>query len=56
VVRDRDDSTVRLDVAGTAYDVWVRRTAGESTQLLTCRAVLENPVPAYDVIRVRRAE
>ena len=56
VVRDRDDSTVRLDVAGTAYDVWVRRTAGESTQLLTCRAVRENPVPAYDVIRVRRAE
>lgn len=56
VAQAGSDTTVRLDVSGTAYDVVVRRTTGESTQLLTCRAVRENPTPAYDVLRVHRAE
>ena len=56
VRQDGADVDVRLDVSGTAYDVLVRRTAGESTQLLTCRALRENPVPAYEVLRVEQAE
>lgn len=55
VSHDGADVAVRLDVSGTAYDVLVRRTAGES-HLLTCRALQENPVPAYDVRRVAKAE
>ena len=54
--RDGDETTVRLDVAGTSYDVLVRRTTAQGTQLLTCRAAQENPVPAYDVMGVKRTE
>jgi len=43
-------------VAGTSYDVLVRRTTAQGTQLLTCRAAQENPVPAYDVMGVKRTE
>jgi hypothetical protein len=56
VAQNGSDTAVRLDVSGTAYDVVVRRTTGESPQLLTCRAVNENPAPAYEVLRMKRAE
>lgn len=53
--RSGDDTFVRLDVAGTPYDVRVRRTAGEELHQLTCRARRTNPVPAFDVVEVSRA-
>jgi hypothetical protein len=43
---------VRLDVAGTAYDVRVRRTPGEPHQL-SCRAASPSPAPAVEVLSVR---
>jgi hypothetical protein len=52
VQRDGDLSVVRLEVAGTAYEVRVRRTAGRAHQL-TCRAVRDNPVTEHEVVDVR---
>jgi len=54
--RDGDVTGMRLDVAGASYEVLVRRTTGRSTQLLTCRAEQENPVPAYHILGIRRTE
>lgn len=54
VARAGTETSVRLDVGGTAYDVVVRRTEGEE-HLLTCRATLAQPAPAYEVVQVRRA-
>jgi hypothetical protein len=45
-------TAVRLDVAGTPYDVRVRRTAGDESHQLTCRAHRTNPVPAFEVVEV----
>jgi hypothetical protein len=47
------ETAVVLDVSGTSYDVLVRCTQPEQGRLLTCRAGRENPVPAYDVLRLR---
>jgi hypothetical protein len=55
VERDGPLSVVRLDVAGTAYDVRVRRSQGEQLHRLTCRAGRDNPVPEHEVLDVRRA-
>jgi hypothetical protein len=53
-VRDGADTSVRLDVAGTPYDVLVRRTAGEHPHLLTCRAARAQPAPVLEVVSVSR--
>jgi hypothetical protein len=53
--RSRDDSrvtTVRLDVAGTAYDVVLRLTHAAEQQQLTCRALHPDPVPVHEVLSV----
>jgi hypothetical protein len=54
--RSGEDTSVVLDVDGTSYDVVVRCTQTEATQLLTCRAARENPAPTYEVVRLRRSE
>jgi hypothetical protein len=54
--RSGEDTSVVLDVDGTSYDVVVRCTQTEATQLLTCRAARENPAPTYEVVRIRRSE
>jgi hypothetical protein len=46
---------LRFDVAGTAYDVRVRRSQDDARHRLTCRATRDNPVPAYDVEALSRA-
>lgn len=46
------DTTVRLDVAGRAYDVLVRRTPTGDEHLLTCRATRPNPTADYAVLAV----
>jgi hypothetical protein len=51
--RSGDDTTVVMAVGETSYDVVVRRSTAPATALLTCKAVRENPVPAYDVVQVR---
>lgn len=48
------ETDVVLDVAGTAYDVRVRRVEGEAQQL-TCQAKRDNPVPVFDVTSLGRA-
>jgi hypothetical protein len=48
------DATARMEVAGTAYDVLVRREPGQERHLLTCRASKENPVPGYRVVGITR--
>jgi hypothetical protein len=52
--RDQDDVTARLDVAGTTYDVVVRRSRTEQEHLLTCRARRAETAPTYDVLSVTR--
>ena len=52
VRRHADDTVVALDVAGTPYDVRVRRSLAEERHQLTCRARRENPYPAYDVVEI----
>ena len=53
-VSSRDDvATVRLDLAGTPYDVRVRRTTGEERHQLTCRVLRPSAVPGYEVLDVR---
>jgi len=54
LAHDGADTSVRLDVAGTPYDVLVRRTVGDERHLLTCRAVRQNPTPTHEVVDVRR--
>ena len=51
VRRDGDLSVVRLEVAGTGYDVRVRRTSGDAHRL-TCRAGRDSPVPDHEVLDV----
>ncbi len=53
VERDGPLSVVRLEVAGAAYDVRVRRSVGERPHRLTCRAQRDNPVPEHEVLEVR---
>jgi len=53
VERDGPLSVVRLEVAGAAYDVRVRRSTGEARHRLTCRAQRDNPVPEHEVLDVR---
>ena len=55
VRRSGDDVTVLLDVAGTTYDVRVRRSTGEDAHRLTCRAVRSEPAPAFEVLSVSPA-
>jgi hypothetical protein len=50
--RDGDDTVVRLDVAGTGYDVRVRRTQDPSRHRLTCRSNRDNPAPGYEVLSI----
>jgi hypothetical protein len=47
---DGADTRVRLDVAGSTYEVLVRRTTPDEVHQLTCRAPRSSPVPAYDVV------
>jgi hypothetical protein len=49
--RDGDLSVVRLEVAGTEYDVRVRRSTGEPHRL-TCRAGRDSDVPGHEVVDV----
>ncbi len=51
--RRGDDTRVRLDVAGSQYDVLVGQRDGDEEHLLTCRAPASSPVPSYDVVGVR---
>ena len=53
--RSGDDTTVVLEVDGTAYDVVVRASESDERQLLTCRAQRESPVPSYDVVSLQAA-
>jgi hypothetical protein len=46
------ETSVVLEVAGTAYDVRVRRSREDRPTRLTCRAVRENAVWTYDVVSV----
>ncbi len=50
--RADDDLTVRLDVAGTPYDVVVRRSHTDQQHRLTCRAHRAEAAPTYDVLSV----
>jgi hypothetical protein len=53
VTRSGDETTVAMSVEEATYDVVVRRSTSTGTALLTCKAVRENPLPAYDVAQVR---
>ncbi len=53
---DPGELDVRLAVEGQAYDVRVRRTLGDQTLRLTCRAHREGPVPEVEVVSVRLVE
>jgi hypothetical protein len=55
VSRAGEETSVRLDVAGTPYDVRVRRTTGADVHRLTCRAERAQSAPAYEVLQIRRA-
>jgi hypothetical protein len=52
--RAGDDLTVRLDVAGTPYDVVVRRSRTDQPHRLTCRAQRAEAAPTHDVLSVTR--
>jgi hypothetical protein len=52
--RADDDVTARFDVAGTTYDVVVRRSHTAEEHLLTCRARRAEVAPTYDVLAVTR--
>ena len=52
VLRDGPVSRVRLDVAGTPYDVTVERSTSPERHRLTCQALRESPAPSYDVREV----
>ena len=53
--RSGADTSVRLDVDGTAYDVLVRRTDSGQQHQLTCKARRLDPIPVYDVLEVSPA-
>ena len=56
VERRGDDRHVRLAAAGTSYDVVVRVSEEPEQQRLTCRALRDNPQPAYTVVSVEKAK
>ncbi|KQW47954.1 hypothetical protein ASC77_16250 [Nocardioides sp. Root1257] len=47
------DGTVAFEVGGATYDVQVR-TVRDTTARLTCKAGRDNPVPAHELVSVRR--
>lgn len=53
VVGRSPDGTVAFEVGGATYDVQVR-TVRETTARLTCKAGRDNPVPAHELVSVRR--
>jgi hypothetical protein len=53
--REDDDVTARFDVAGTTYDVVVRRSQTADEHRLTCRAHRAEVAPTYEVMTVTRA-
>jgi hypothetical protein len=53
IERDGADTTVRLAVGGSTYEVRLRRTQRPATQL-TCSATRDNVAPAYDVTSLAR--
>jgi hypothetical protein len=55
VVRDGEDSRVRLGIADTSYDVLVRRSHDEHRHQLTCRALRPGSPPAYEVVSIEKA-
>lgn len=52
MTRNGDDTSVRLEAAGSSYTVHVRRSRPDDEYQLTCRALRPNPVPAYDVVAI----
>ncbi len=52
-VRSGADTTVRMTVAGAAYDVVVRRTEDGPPHRLTCRATRDEPAPSYEIRDLR---
>ena len=51
---DHQDWRVRFDVAGTAYDVLLRRAQTAEEHRLTCRALHAETAPTYEVLSVTR--
>jgi hypothetical protein len=49
------ETRVVLELAGTAYDVLVRRTVSEERHRLTCQAVRDSPIPSYEVVSLSPA-
>jgi hypothetical protein len=50
---DGELTSVALTVGAATYDVQVR-TVRETTARLTCKAGRDNPVPAHELVSVRR--
>ena len=46
------DTSLVLDVAGTSYDVVVRRDRTRERHQLTCHAAHTNPIPTFEVVSI----
>ena len=46
------DNLVVLDVAGTSYDVVVRRDRTRERHQLTCHAAHTQPIPTFEVVSI----
>ncbi len=46
------DTSVVLDVAGTSYDVVVRRDRTQERHQLTCQAAHTQPIPTFEVVSI----
>jgi hypothetical protein len=54
VERSGEETSVRLESSGAAYDVRVRCGQSSAEHQLTCRALRANPVPEYDILAIDR--